>query len=149
MVNLVADLLMPTAKARSNRMTSTLGLVRNRLRTKFIYREVVDGQAVYLPEIKTEVEKLFPDHQRQINRTLVNFSMVDWCIIISPGKPGGGGIMYSLKKIVLMPGPEALMRETLYHEIFHYLNIKCFLGWTEEDIEAMGITFGQLMCRFP
>ena len=57
----------------------------------FIYRKIVESREVLLPKLRLEVEDSFPNHQQRIDRTLSNFGIEGWKVIIMPIRPGAGG----------------------------------------------------------
>ena len=112
----------------------------------FTYRIVVNGDAVLLPGLEYDVERRIPSHQDKISRTMNNFGLGDWHIIIEPMLHTKSGLMLgTLKQIHLSSAAsEDEMTETLYHEIFH---VKC-PGLKEKEIEKMGKTFAELMSKY-
>ncbi len=118
-----------------------------RLAVKFEYRQIVDGKAVPLSGLEREVEARVPNHQVMIARTMTNFGLGEWTVIITPMKSSKGGGMagHPVNQIFLAAkASEYEMHETLYHEIFHvklpYVS--------EEEIESMGKTMMELMNKY-
>lgn len=101
------------------------------------YYKVIKGQRVDVPELKAEVEAVFPNHKQIILAILSEFGMMDWRVSIQPtDNPdnGKGIIAKGIKLIVLCQCHQEGMMTTLYHEISHYLHPEL----DEETIEELG-----------
>jgi len=108
--------------------------------TEFIYRKVVDGKEILLPELKTRVEYLFPNHQVVLDRILQKKKMKSWKVAIYPSndeRRGIGHLWRGLKMITLRVAVRDEMVIALLHEICHYLHPE--LEGNEIAIEKMAL----------
>lgn len=88
----------------------------------FVYRKVVNGEAVLLPKLEAEVEKCFPEHQQRITDILTKYNMGHWKVIFHPRGGAFGFCLHGLNIIIISFHRRKEMLITLYHEILHHLH---------------------------
>lgn len=107
----------------------------------FIYRQIINGKEIPLPELQGQVEGQFPNHQNVLRNILVEQGVVCEKIAIHPcpHKIAFGAFFRAGRKcwIVLGASSREEMVTTLLHECIHYHHPE--LKGDEKAVETMAL----------
>jgi len=90
----------------------------------FVYRDIIGGKEVLMPNLQTTVEQTWPEHQLFISGLLNSFGQ-HWKIVFSQPKPkrtkGMVFFLCGVTQLHIVYGKRKEMLITLYHELIHLL----------------------------